>query len=329
MQINTIIPQILIGKYLAKKIKSISLLIGTLVTITVATAQQEPLYTQYMFNTISVNPGYTGTRNSLSAVLLSRFQWVGLDGAPRTHTFSTHAPIKDLNMGLGLSVVSDDIGPVNNTFINLNYAYRINLTKKAILSMGIKGGIYNYYANLRDVALGNNNPDPSFQNNLEQNFQPNAGFGLYLYSDKYYAGFSIPKLIESKLSEFEYQGNVLNQLRRHYYIMAGYVFDASPEWKIKPSIIHKVVEGAPMSLDITAQTIYKEIYWIGATYRIGDAFALLASIQINKQLMVGYSYDMSTSALAAYNNGSHEILISYDLNLFKKNRLKSPASYRR
>jgi type IX secretion system PorP/SprF family membrane protein len=327
MRINTKKPQVLIGNYLVRKTKSISLLIAALVTISVATAQQEPLYTQYMFNTISVNPGYTGTRNALNAILLSRFQWVGLDGAPRTHTFSTHAPIKDLNMGLGFSVVSDDIGPVSNTFINLNYAYRINLTEKTILSMGIKGGIYNYYAGLQDVALGNNNPDPSFQNNLEQKLQPNAGFGLYLYNDRYYAGFAIPKLIESKLSEFEYQGNVLNQLKRHYYIMAGYVFDAAPEWKIKPSFIHKVVEGAPMSLDITAHTVYKETYWMGATYRIGDAFALLASIQVSKQLMVGYSYDMSTSALASYNNGSHEIVISYDFDRLSKNKVKSPRFF--
>lgn len=301
---------------------------ATLATISVATAQQEPLYTQYMFNTISVNPAYTGTRNALNAVLLSRFQWVGINGAPRTHTFSTHAPIKDLNMGLGFSIISDDIGPVSNTFINLNYAYRINITEKTILSMGIKGGIYNYYAGLQDVSLGNNNnPDPSFQNNLEQKLQPNAGFGLYLYSDRYYAGFAIPKLIESKLSEFEYQGNVLNQLKRHYFIMVGYVFDASPDWKIKPSLLHKVVEGAPMSLDITGHTVYKETYWIGATYRIGDAFALLASIQVNKQLMVGYSFDMSTSSLASYNNGSHEIVISYDFDRLSKNKVKSPRFF--
>lgn len=293
----------------------------------VAKAQQEPLYTQYMFNTVSVNPAYTGTRNALNALLLARQQWVGIDGAPETYTFSLHTPINKYKMGIGLSVVSDKIGPVSNNYFNVNYAYRVNITEKTILSMGIKAGIYNFYAGLKDVFLGTGDADPSFYGNIEQKIQPNAGAGLYLYNDKFYAGFSMPKLIENKLSDFKYNGTTLSELKRHYFLMGGYVFDAGTEWKIKPSFITKVVEGAKPSTDITLQGLYKETYWLGSTYRFGDAVAFLAGVQVNRQLMIGYSYDYTTSHLAAYNKGSHEIVISYDFDGLVTNKVKSPRYF--
>jgi type IX secretion system PorP/SprF family membrane protein len=290
-------------------------------------AQQEPLYTQYMFNTMAVNPAYTGTRNALNMNFLSRVQWVGIEGAPRTYTFSMHTPIDNYKMGIGFSMVSDNIGPVNNSYFNVNYAYRIKLTEKSTLSMGLKGGIYNYYAGLQDVFLGNNTNDEAFSGNLEQKFQPNAGFGLYLFSQKYYAGFSVPKLIEDKMSDFETNGSVLNQLKRHYFLMGGYVFDAGADWKIKPAFIQKFVEGAPPSTDLTAQFIFKNTFWIGTTYRVGDAVAFLSGVQVNRQIFVGYSYDYTTSALSSFNQGSHEIVISYDFEGLMGNKIKSPRYF--
>lgn len=290
-------------------------------------AQQEPLYTQYMFNTVSVNPAYAGTRDAMNLLLLSRIQWSGLEGAPKTNTFTMHTPLNNYKMGVGFSIVSDKIGPVNNYYFNFNYAYRINLTDKLILSMGIKGGFYNYYVGLGSDMVEDPS-DPAFQGNLERKFQPNAGVGLYLYTDKFYAGFSIPKMIQTDLSNAETNStNVFGELKRHYFLMSGYVFDVSSDLKLRPSLIYKMVEGSPPSTDITAQMIYQEKYWLGATYRIGDAVAFLANVQISKQLMIGYSYDFSVSHLSSYNRGSHEIMISYDFDGFIKNKVKSPRYF--
>ncbi|MBP8850841.1 MAG: type IX secretion system membrane protein PorP/SprF [Breznakibacter sp.] len=290
-------------------------------------AQQEPLYTQYMFNTISVNPGYTGTRNALNMVFLSRLQWVGLDGAPKTNTFSMHTPIANNKMGVGFSVVADDIGPVRNSYLAVDYAYKVNVTSDIILSMGLKGGIFNYYAGLQDVFLGNPNADPSFYGNLEQKLQPNAGVGFYLYSNKYYAGFSIPSIIEASLSDYQESGTTPNSLKRHYFIMGGYVFDLGTEWKFKPAFIEKVVTGAPLSTDLTAHFIYQNTYWMGMTYRVGDAISLLLELQVTRQLLVGYSYDYTLSNISSYSNGSHEIVISYDFDGFMKSKVKSPRFF--
>ena len=288
-------------------------------------AQQEPLYTQYMFNTVSVNPAYAGTRNAMNIISLSRIQWAGLEGAPRTHNITMHTPLNNYKMGLGFSVVSDNIGPVNNFYFNVNYAYRVNITEKMVLSMGVKGGIYNYKVGLNELNVGDT--DAAFTGNLEQKFQPNAGAGLYLYSDKWYAGLSIPKLVQTDLSGERTTASNLASLKRHYFLMAGYVLDINTNFKFKPSMINKVVEGAPPSTDVTAQVLYLEKYWLGATYRWGDAVAFLANIQINKQLMVGYSYDFTTSNLNSYNRGSHEILLSYDLDGFLNKKVISPRFF--
>jgi len=316
-----------IDNHLTMKLGRLGILILLLCLGANTKAQQEPLYTQYMFNTVSVNPAYTGTRNALNALFLSRLQWAGLEGAPRTYTFSMHTPIENYKMGIGFSLVKDNIGPVSNTYFNVNYAYRVNLTDDLILSMGIKGGIYSYYAGLKDVFLGNPDVDQSFYSNISKTMQPNAGIGFYLYNQRFYAGFSIPKLIESSIGDYEYDGTVLNSLKRHYYLMAGYVFDVNDNLKFKPAFIEKVVQGAPPSTDITAQFVYRGTYWLGATYRVGDAVAFIANIQVNRQLMVGYSYDYSTSSLATYNTGSHEIVISYDFDGFIKNKVKSPRYF--
>jgi type IX secretion system PorP/SprF family membrane protein len=289
-------------------------------------AQQEPQYTQYMFNTVSVNPAYTGTRNAMNMLLLSRIQWVGLEGAPRTYDFTMHTPINNYKMGLGFSIVSDTYGPVTNTYFNFNYAYRMNLTETMVLSMGLKGGFYNYYVALNDLNVGGDS-DESFNGNYEQEFQPNIGSGLYLYTPKWYFGISVPKLIQSDLSGTQITTTSVSDLKRHFYTMAGYVFDVSSELKFKPSFINKLVEGSTPSTDITAQVLYHNTYWLGVTYRIGDAVALLADVQLNRQLMVGYSYDYSLSNLSSYNKGTHEIIVSYDFDGFLKNKVKSPRYF--
>lgn len=309
---------------LLKKSFGITLVLLIMVLVD-SKAQQEPLYTQYMFNTVSVNPAYTGTREAMNMLFLSRIQWVGIDGAPRTYNFTMHTPLNNHKMGLGFSIVKDSYGPVNNTYFNFNYAYRINVTDKAILSMGLKGGIYNYYVGLNEINVGET--DNSFSGNYEQRLKPNAGAGLYLYTKRWYAGFSVPKLLQTEISKYTAVSDDEDELKRHYFIMAGYVFDMNPDLKFKPSFINKVVEGSPMSMDITAQFFYKNTVWFGATYRIGDAVALIANLQVNKQLMVGYSYDFTTSDLSSYSSGSHEIIVSYDFDGFLKKKVISPRYF--
>ncbi|MCW3806924.1 PorP/SprF family type IX secretion system membrane protein [Plebeiibacterium marinum] len=308
-----------------KKIFWVSIVLLALCSVKVQ-AQQEPLYTQYMFNTVSVNPAYAGTRNAMNMLLLSRVQWAGLEGAPRTYNFTMHTPINNYKMGLGFSIVADSYGPVDNTYFNFNYAYRINITEETVLSMGIKGGIYNYHVGLYDLNVGSDS-DVSFNGTYEKKFQPNAGMGLYLYGKNWYTGFSIPKLIQTDLTGTQTAASNISDLKRHYFLMAGYVFDVNNDLKFKPSFINKVVEGAPLSTDVTAQLLYKNTYWVGATYRLGDAVAFLANVQLNRQLMVGYSYDFSVSSMASYNNGSHEIIISYDFDGFLNKKVKSPRYF--
>ena len=308
-----------------KKIKLIVLALLSAIVLKNVYAQQEPQYSQYMFNMMSVNPAYAGTREALNALVLSRFQWIGMDGAPRSHTFVLHTPVKDKKIGIGMSVINDYIGPVRNTYLNLNYAYRISLNEKLTLSMGLKGGIYNYYVGLTDLNI--NESDVNFNQDFKKNLQPNLGTGFYLYSDDYYLGISVPKLIKSDLQNEDSDNNVLSEIRRHYFISAGYMFDINSDWKFKPSLLNKMVEGAPPSLDVTAQALYKGQVWLGTTYRIGDAVVFLFEIQVNRQIIVGYSYDVTISEMNNVTNGSHEFLISYDFAGFTNEKVKSPRYF--
>ena len=288
-------------------------------------AQQDPQYSQYMFNMMSVNPAYTGTRDAMNILLLSRLQWVGLDGAPRSHTLALHTPIREKKIGLGASVISDNIGPVKSTYINLNYAYRLKLTETLTLSAGLKAGINNYDVNLTGLEL--NESDPSFGQDYTRNFQPNFGVGFYLYSNQYYAGFSIPKLLKESSWNSGSPDQGFVSVKRHFFLTAGYVFELNSDWKFKPSLLNKIVEGAPPSLDVTAQVLYRDRFWLGTTYRIGDAIAILFEMQVNKQITVGYAYDITVSQMRKTSNGSHEILVSYDFTGYTNDRVKSPRYF--
>jgi len=286
-------------------------------------AQQEPMYTQYMFNTLSVNPAYSGTRNALNLNTLTRLQWVGLEGSPKTFSVALHSPINKRKVGLGLTLVTDEVGPVRNTYFTVNYAYRLKITDKVTLSMGIKGGISNYYAGLSDLKV-NDEEDPQFLSN-EKKLSPNVGVGFYLYSDKYYVGFSAPKLIETTVDE-EYAASK-NELKRHYYIIGGYIWQINSRWLFKPTLLTKAVSGAPVSNDITMQFLYNDRIWMGAMYRIGDAAGLFVDVKINRQIMVGYGYDFSLNGLSGINSGTHEIMLSFDFDGFASSKVKSPRYF--
>lgn len=286
-------------------------------------SQQEPMFTHYMFNTMSMNPAYAGTRNALSLTGLTRYQWVGIDGAPRTYNISVHTPVSSKQIGLGFTLITDQIGPLSNTYFTINYAYRLKINEEWTLSLGLKAGFNNFYLGLSDVDV-NDITDENFGSDTRKLFSPNAGVGAHLYNKEFYFGFAAPKLFETKIDA----GNTDEvNLRRHYFITSGYLFNINPELKMKPSFAAKIVEGAPLSVDLTALMVYQDRFYIGPSYRFGDAIAVIMDIQLTRQLVIGYSFDYSVTSMASYNKGSHEILLSYDLDGFLNKKVKSPRYF--
>lgn len=279
-------------------------------------AQQEPMFTQYMFNSLTINPAYAGTTESLNLNTLTRLQWVGLEGSPKTFSLTAHTPIEGRKIGLGITLVTDEIGPVNNTFFTINYAYRLRVTDDLTLSMGLKGGISSYTVGLTDLSVIDPE-DPQFQNN-EKKISPNLGFGFYLYGDQYYVGFSAPKLIQTTVDD-EYATDE-NQLKRHYFIVGGYNWQINSEWLLKPSLLTKIVAGSPVSNDITVQGLYNNLVGAGVMYRIGDAAGLFVYGKVYKELKVGYGYEYSLNGLSGINSGTHEIMLTYDFNITKERK---------
>lgn len=294
-----------------------------LTNVVTSFAQQDPMFTQYMFNTLAVNPGYAGSRGALNVTGLLRNQWVGIDGAPKTQTFFAHTPIINKNMAVGLSVVNDKIGPINQTFIYGDYSYTIKVTDNSKLAFGLKGGVNIIKGNLTSVDLTEQN-DQSFSTNIDYKPLPNFGFGLYYHSERWYVGLSTPKLLENKI-EASVVYSKLSE-KRHYFLIGGFVVDISESVKFKPSVLTKVTEGAPVSLDFTANFLFKDKLWLGAGHRLGDSFSALMQLQLNEQLRVGYAYDYTISKLTKYNYGSHEIMLSYDF-IYRKDKILSPRYF--
>lgn len=284
-------------------------------------AQQDSQYTQYMYNTVNVNPAYAGSRESLTMFLLHRTQWVGLDGAPVTNNVSAHTPIGDSNFGVGLSFVNDRIGPVDENTISADLAYFIQISSNFKLSVGLKGtaNIFNLDVNKLNIY---NASDPNFQN-FNSEFSPNIGAGVYLFSDKTYVGLSVPNFFETN----RYNDNdvSITQERMHFYLIAGHVFDLSPSIKFKPALLAKAVEGAPLQADITANFLIHEKLTLGAAYRWDSAVSGLVGFQITPTLFAGYGYDMETSNLSNYNSGSHEIFLRFEI--FTNNRIADPRFF--
>lgn len=288
------------------------LLFVLMFTGVVSYAQQDAQFTQYMYNTININPAYAGSRGAMSIFALHRTQWVGLDGAPVTNTVSINTPLNSSNLGLGVSVINDKIGPTNETAISADLSYTIPTSETYKLSFGIKAT-----ANLFDLNVNKLNPenpvDPSLQN--FNKFTPNIGAGVYLHSDKAYVGLSIPNFIESK----RYDDNEVAIFKEkiNYYLIAGYVFDLSSSVKFKPALLTKMVEGAPLQMDISGNFMFNEKITLGVAYRWSAALSAMVGFQVSDGLYIGYGYDRETTNLKNYNTGSHEIFLRYEI--FKNN----------
>jgi type IX secretion system PorP/SprF family membrane protein len=287
-------------------------------------AQQEPMFTQYSFNSLTINPAIAGSMPAFNVNALTRLQWIGMDGAPKTFSLTAHTPLGGRKIGVGATLVTDKVGPVSNTFFTLNYAYRLRVNDELTLSMGIKGGISSYSVGLTDLSIINGE-DPQFQEN-EQKISPNLGFGFYLYSEKYYVGFSAPKLIQTTIDD-EYATDE-NQLKRHYYIFGGYNWQISSDWILKPSLLTKIVSGSPVSNDITIQTTYIDRFGGGLMYRIGDALGLFVNGIVYEELAIGYGYEYSLNGLSGINGGTHEIMLMYNFKAFSSTKKKKMRIFR-
>jgi type IX secretion system PorP/SprF family membrane protein len=284
-------------------------------------AQQDPLYSQYMFNTLAFNPGYAGNGNVLSAMLLSRHQWVGFEGAPSTQTLSLDSPLPGDKLALGGVLIHDVAGPAKQNSAFVDVAYRIRTGADTRLAFGLSGGVNFFQADLASLSTVEAEPHNA---NISGKALPNFGFGLFWSSPRYYLGISAPKLLENTIGD---DGVVTTSKEfRHYFLMAGYVMDLSQDLKFKPSIMVRAVEGAPLSLDVNASFLLRERVWFGAMYRYGNGFGVMARYQLNEQLRIGYAFDMTTTRMGAYNAGTHELMIGYDF-AFTKGRTISPRYF--
>ena len=285
-------------------------------------AQQDAQYTQYMYNTININPAYAGSRGVLSVFGLHRTQWVGLDGAPTTNAFSINTPITNSNLGIGLSFVNDRIGPTEENTISADISYTVQTSETYKLSFGVKGT-----ANLFSLDVNKLNPadanDPRLYN-FDNNFTPNLGAGVYFHSDKLYVGLSVPNFFET--TRYEDNSISVSKERMNFYLIGGYVFDLSPSVKFKPAFLAKSIEGAPLQLDLSGNFLINEKFTIGAAWRWSAAASVMAGFKITDGLFVGYGYDLETTRLSRYNSGSHEIFLRFEL-FNKYNKITSPRFF--
>ena len=280
-------------------------------------AQQDAQYTQYMYNTININPAYAGSRGVMSVFGLHRTQWVGLDGAPTTNTFSLNTPISNSNLGVGFSLVNDRIGPTSDNTISADISYTVTMNEVYKLSFGVKasGNIFN---------LDTDKLDPSNLQNFNNEFSPNFGAGVYFHSDKLYLGLSVPNFLQD--SKYNDNEVAVFQERMNFYFIGGYVFDVSQSIKFKHAVLTKMVAGSPLQVDASANFLFFDKFMLGGAYRWDAAVSALAGFQVTDGLFIGYSYDMETTQLRRYNSGSHEVFLRFEL-FNKVSKMVSPRFF--
>ena len=295
------------------------------------TAQQDAQYTQYMYNTLSINPAYAGSRGGVSILGLHRSQWVGLDGAPRTQTFSIHSPVgESKRVGLGLNIVNDEIFITNETYVDGHFSYTIPTGDTGKLAFGLKGGVQLLDVNYSEASAFNGG-DPLLSQNIDNRFAPQVGLGVFYHTDKFYAGLSAPNLLETEHFDDSQNTNdanatLLARERVNYYLTSGYVFDITPDFKLKPAGLAKWVSGAPLQVDITANALLYDKLTLGLAYRWSAALSALVGFQISDGLMLGLAYDRETTDLQQFNDGSFEVFLRYEI--FKSpSRLISPRFF--
>jgi type IX secretion system PorP/SprF family membrane protein len=292
-------------------------------------AQQVPLYTHYMNNTLVVNPGYAGSRDALTLTALYRAQWLDFAGAPKTQTLTMHSPLRNEHLAMGLSIQNDKIGPSNNTSVFFDYAYIIKVTEKSKLAFGLSAGMDIFQASLNTLLL-DQQIDPAFRANINSHVTPNFGFGAYYSRERFYAGISVPELIQNNYSsQKDANGDpLIGKEQRHYFFITGALFNISDNLAFKPTTLIKVTSGVPIQADLTASFILAKKLLLGAMYRTGDAVGGLVGFDITDQFHLGYSYDWSYGLQTGkYNKGSHELVLRYDFLFLTKKQIHSPRNF--
>jgi len=285
---------------------------------TFASAQQLPQFTQYMFNTIAVNPAYAGSRETLSVTALHRNQWSGLDGNPETTTFSINTPLKNERIGVGLSYIRDNLGFENTNYVYGDFSYTVPLSYNVNLSFGLKGGFTSYSKQDADPLDG-------AEVGLSV-YEPNFGAGAYVSSDRWYVGLSSPRILNHTVEQGEFQ----SLERTNYFAIAGLVLDLSLDIKFRPSVLSRFVNGAPATYDATAGFLFYEKFWAGATYRFNDLsnFGAFMDYQVTKDIRIGYAYDLLSQEIRGLSSGTHEVILIFEPRLAKKTDLyKSPRYF--
>lgn len=274
-------------------------------------SQQDPMYTQYMNNPISINPAFAGSRGISSLTGVFRKQWVGISGTPTTSSISYNSLAKKYDFGMGATLLYDVLGPVSQTGLFVDYAYPIRFENGKVLSLGLKGGF-----SLLDInTLGlryNDSGDQQIPMVNESYFLPNFGIGAFYHTNDFYLGLSVPKLIRNSFDKSETEYSYLSREEMHVFLMAGYILELTEDIDFKPSMITRYANGSPLSVELTATFMLSDKIWLGGMYRFGDGLGGLVRWQVNHKIHLGYSYDMSNNALKAYNSGSHEIFIGID-----------------
>ena len=287
-------------------------------------AQQDAQYTQYMYNTVSVNPAYAGSRGHMSVAALHRSQWLGLDGAPTTQTLNFHSPIGYRGVGMGFSIVNDKIGPTSETNFDIDFSYTLYTSTEGRLSFGLKGS-----AHLLDIRFSELNqfaPDVTLENDIDNRFSPNFGAGVYYHNEHFYAGLSVPRFLQT--SHFEESSLSTAQERMNFYFITGYVWDVNSFLKFKPTVLTKLVQGAPLQVDVSANFMLNDKFIVGVAYRWDAAFSGMLGFNISEGFLIGMAYDREITELgsAAFNDGSFEVILRYDF-IKTKGSLKSPRFF--
>lgn len=312
-----------------KTLKNITFTLVSAIWSLSINAQQDPMYTHYMENTLVINPGYAGSRDALTIAALHRSQWVDYKGAPITQTIMFHTPLRNEHLGVGMSVMNDKIGPANKTSVFADFAYRMNLTKKSKLALGLSAGANIFKSNLNTLQL-DQQIDPVFQTNVNNKITPNFGFGAYYSRERFYAGVSTPNLIQNKYSEIKQPNgtSLIGKEQRHFFFIAGAVFNLTENLDFKPTTFVKVTSGAPIQADVTASFIIMQKLLLGAMYRTGDSFGGLIGFNITNEFHVGYSFDWSYGVKTfKYNQGSHEIVLRFDIISNNKKQIHTPRYF--
>lgn len=292
-----------------------------------AFTQQDPMYSQYVFNGLVLNPAYAGSREVLCATMLYRNQWVNIPGAPKTGLFSIDAPYKNQKVGFGLNVEFDNIGVTHHTAFSGAYSYKLRF-EKSTLALGIQAGIGFSTTNLTTVKYSESGtPDGSFESNFHETL-PNFGFGLYYYTDKFFAGFSIPQIAGHTIQK-AINGNSEGahlDLANHYFLSSGYLVNLSPDLKLKPSVLLKYVGGAPMEIDVNGVVWFYDLLALGVSYRSLASVDFLAQVRVSKQFYFGYAYEQAANGMSSFAGGSHEIMLQYQFD-FSKAKIVTPRFF--